>query len=358
MALIFGDPVPQFRAPGVSNPNYAFDTAAGRYVVLALVSGPDAPTPQEVRALIEPQRLRFDDQTFCFYGMVADTPENRAALDDELPGVRWLFGDAELTAQLGGDKGPVWHLIDPMMRILASTDHANASRLLEGLANLPPTDRHGGPESFAPVLVAPRIFEPAFCQTLIEHYEKMGGEPSGFMREVDGVTKLLMDPSHKKRSDVNIEDEALKQQCMARIRRRLVPQIHKAFQYTATRMERYLIARYASDTGGYFKPHRDNTTKGTAHRRFAVSINLNQDFEGGDLRFPEFGRKTYRPPLGGAVVFSCSLLHEATAVTKGRRYAFLPFLYDEQAARVRAENLKFVDPAVLGRPAEEPAPAA
>jgi predicted 2-oxoglutarate/Fe(II)-dependent dioxygenase YbiX len=68
-----------------------------------------------------------------------------------------------------------------------------------------------------------------------------------------------------------------------------------------------------------------------------------EEFEGGDLRFPEYGRQTYRPPTGGAVVFSCSLLHEATPVTKGRRYAFLPFLYDEAAAKIREENLQFLD---------------
>jgi hypothetical protein len=42
------------------------------------------------------------------------------------------------------------------------------------------------------------------------------------------------------------------------------------------------------------------------------------------------------------VVFSCSLLHEAMPVTRGKRYMFLPFLYDEAGARVRAENRKFI----------------
>jgi hypothetical protein len=32
-----------------------------------------------------------------------------------------------------------------------------------------------------------------------------------------------------------------------------------------------------------FRAHRDNTTKGTEHRRFTVSINLNAEFEGGGL---------------------------------------------------------------------------
>ena len=38
------------------------------------------------------------------------------------------------------------------------------------------------------------------------------------------------------------------------------------------------------------------------------------------------------------MVFSCSLLHEATPVTRGVRYATLPFLYDEAAAKVREAN--------------------
>ncbi|RYF88807.1 MAG: 2OG-Fe(II) oxygenase, partial [Caulobacteraceae bacterium] len=49
-----------------------------------------------------------------------------------------------------------------------------------------------------------------------------------------------------------------------------------------------------------------------------------------------------------ACVFSCSILHEATPVTRGERFAFLPFLYDEASAKVREENLKYLDPALTG----------
>ena len=88
-------------------------------------------------------------------------------------------------------------------------------------------------------------------------------------------------------------------------------------QFQATRIERYVVACYDSATSGHFHSHRDNMTKGTAHRRFAVSLNLNADFQGGNLRFPEFGKRNYRAPVGGAVVFSCSLMHEATPITRG-----------------------------------------
>ena len=42
------------------------------------------------------------------------------------------------------------------------------------------------------------------------------------------------------------------------------------------------------------------------------------------------------------MVFSCSLLHEALPVTAGHRFAFLPFLYDEAAARRRAANNQYL----------------
>ena len=45
-------------------------------------------------------------------------------------------------------------------------------------------------------------------------------------------------------------------------------------------------------------------------------------------------------------MFSCSILHEATPVTRGERFAFLPFLYDEAAAVIREANLKYLDPAL------------
>jgi hypothetical protein len=144
---------------------------------------------------------------------------------------------------------------------------------------------------------------------------KHGGEESGFMREEKGLTVHKVDYAHKQRRDQKILDESLRTAAMHRIHDCLVPEIQKAFQFRATRIERYIVACYDSATGGHINAHRDNMTKGTAHRRFGVSLDLNSEFEGGDLRFPEFGRQTYKAPAGGAVVFSCSLLHEVTPIS-------------------------------------------
>jgi predicted 2-oxoglutarate/Fe(II)-dependent dioxygenase YbiX len=143
----------------------------------------------------------------------------------------------------------------------------------------------------------------------------------------------------KRRSDVTLEDDALVSAIESRLRDRLFPMLKRAVGWQARHVERYLICRYGAEELGFFSPHRDDVTVGTAHRKFAVSLNLTDGYEGGDLRFPEFGARTYRPPAGGATVFGCGLLHEATQVTRGERFVFVPFLYDEDGARVRRQNL-------------------
>jgi predicted 2-oxoglutarate/Fe(II)-dependent dioxygenase YbiX len=238
---------------------------------------------------------------------------------------------------------PVSFLIGLDLRVLAVMKHPDpaqhAATVVDILKRLPQigAPRAGAPQ--APVLFLPNVFEPALCRRLIEGYDQGGGEESGFMREKDGKTVLVVDHKHKRRSDWTIEDETLKDSLRQRIKRRIVPEIEKAFQFKVTRMERYIVACYDSSVGGHFQAHRDNTTKGTAHRRFAVTINLNSNaYEGGELMFPEYGRTVFKPPVGGAVVFSCGLLHQALPVTSGKRYAFLPFLYDDAAAKIREAN--------------------
>ena len=39
---------------------------------------------------------------------------------------------------------------------------------------------------------------------------------------------------------------------------------------------------------------------------------------------------------------SSCLLHVVSKMTRGRRYAFLPFLYDEEAAKIREANSAFL----------------
>ena len=155
------------------------------------------------------------------------------------------------------------------------------------------------------------------------------------MSEVGGKTVEVKNHAFKRRRDYIVDDPELIRQIDARVQRRIVPEILKVYCFKATRTERHVVGCYSAEDGGHFRAHRDNTTQGTAHRRFAVSINLNSDFDGGELSFPEYGPRSFKPPIGGAVIFSCSLVHAVSRVTRGSRYAFLPFLFDEEAARLR-----------------------
>ena len=112
-----------------------------------------------------------------------------------------------------------------------------------------------------------------------------------------------------------------------------MPEVRRSFAYRATRFEGFKIACYDSRTGGFFQAHRDNLSPSTAHRRFALTLNLNAGYEGGRLRFPEFGPMLYRPGPGEALIFSCAHLHEVTEVTEGRRFALLSFLFGDPDAR-------------------------
>lgn len=380
---------PRFTAASSNNPRFIFDTVAGRYVVLMFLGSARLPVAQQALQAVQAHRALFDDVRLCLFG-VSCQPADRRTLRPSIPGIRFFWDFDYRISRLYGaaveDPPPVhpvaetvppaledarragrgqryrprWVVLDPTLRVLEILPLSQVDALIKVLHGLPATvDEHAGVPMTAPVLIVPRVFEPELCRDLIAHYQQQGGVESGFMREENGKTVGRLDPAVKRRSDCQIPEGPLRSATRARLHDRLAPMIKAAFNFEVTRVERYIVARYAGDEGGFFQAHRDNTTAGTAHRRFAVSINLDAEaHEGGDLRFPEFGSRMYRPPTGGAVVFSCALLHEATPVTAGVRYCFLPFLFDEAAGAIRARYLASVEsdvPSTLGPAAIEPA---
>jgi len=309
--------------------------------------------------IIEEHRQLFDDGHLAFFGISIDPEDEREArVQASLPGVRFFWDFDGLISRLYGvlpvDQSEasatfqrLWLVLDPMLRVRArfqaKPDGSERHEVAEYLRALPAVDAFLGFPIQAPVIVLPDVFEPDLCRRLVDLYETHGGEDSGFMREVGGKTTGIVDYGHKRRSDYTIEDEDLKILLRQNVGRKVVPEISKAHHFQATRMERYIVACYDGETGGHFRAHRDNTTKGTAHRKFALSIALNDDYSGGELSFPEYGSRSFKIPIGGAVIFSCSLLHAVSPVTQGRRYVFLPFLYDDAAAALREANNQYLD---------------
>ena len=228
---------------------------------------------------------------------------------------------------------PLAILLDRNQRILAVSAAGDSGGDLVPWAmarwSEQPPPPAGDIRQVAPVLTVPNVLSPADCRALIARWYQEGHDAGSIMSVVGGKTVERYDDAVKKRRDHLLSDPAVRKPLMAMVARRLGPEVGKAFCFGSFRFDRVLIACYDAERGDHFRPHRDNTTPATAGRRFALTLNLNSDeYEGGELMFPEYGDYRYKPATGAAVVFACSLLHEALPVTRGQRFALLSFLLD------------------------------
>ena len=267
-AVLPGDPAPWFHQRSTGNPRYAFDTAAGRYIVMCFFMTAGDPAGRDAIGAVMANRHRFDDVAACCFGVSADPrDEAEGRVRESLPGIRhfWDFDGTigQLYGAVAKDAEPgqptaarrFWLVLDPTMRIMAAfpltTDGSTA--LFDYLGKLPPPDRFAGFEIQAPVLILPNVFETEFCRRLIGLYDTHGGEESGFMREVDGKTVAMTDHAHKRRKDYIIDNPELIKQTQARIRRRINSEMVKVHAFNPTRMERYIVSCYAAEDAGHFR---------------------------------------------------------------------------------------------------------
>lgn len=321
-----GDIAPRFLLP-LSTGNDRFDshddTLAGKPMVLAFA--PDAASEPAATLLAAANEIAGAGATPLAVTRKPAAPEG-VAIDAEGQASRHFAG---------GDAGLV---------VIGRNGHAlvvergggadaveRAVALVKGLnAEIQPRPA----ERQAPVLMIPDVLSPADCQRLITAFNMDGNvfvEPGHGARNMKTDYKMrIPEYGRKDRIDHWIVNPTTVSLVNDRLQRRLFPEIRKAFHYRITRHETYRIGCYEGERGGELHGHRDNTEARVAHRRFACSINLNaEDFEGGELAFPEFGDQRFSPRTGEAIVFSSSILHEPLHVTSGRRLVLLAFLFGE-----------------------------
>ncbi|MGH6930407.1 MAG: 2OG-Fe(II) oxygenase [Dongiaceae bacterium] len=265
--------------------------------VLAISPGPIA----DNRALVERHALPF--------AILAD-PRNEAL---------GRFGDTTIA------------VLDRNQRIaglFGGTDDLGAAVAL--CRRLTDEDPPAPAASHAPVLQVPGIFEPELCLRLIDYWRRGDKRANEVTRGTPGRADYAArsDGLVKRRSDVLIPEDNNPTNLIVRDRllARVVPEVGKVFQFRVRSYEVARIGCYDAGDGGYFRPHRDDAGDPSRPRRFALTVNLNDAFDGGGLCFPAYGRRYYRPAAGGGVVFSCNLLHEAQPVTRGQRFGLFTFL--------------------------------
>jgi predicted 2-oxoglutarate/Fe(II)-dependent dioxygenase YbiX len=322
----------------------AFDPYPGRTLALAFLGSADDPETDAALQTLAANRRLVEDDKAAFFAVVSEPGSRpKIALEARFPSIVFLWDGESLARAFGATRS--WVILDPMLRVVGVAPLDDCDRVLAELHRAPPPSQGFGASAPAPILTLADVFEPDLCRHLVDCFERGGGKESGFMQDQGGRSVENFDHGWKRRRDFMLTDPRLIANVRARIGRRVGPEIKKAFQMAVTRIERDLVARYDSETGGHFGPHRDDTGISVAHRRFAVSINLNADFDDGEISFPEYSPRTFKAAPGTAVVFSASILHQVSRVTRGRRYVFLTFLYDEDAERLRQANLKAVQEA-------------
>ncbi|WP_293125997.1 redoxin domain-containing protein [Microcoleus sp. bin38.metabat.b11b12b14.051] len=361
--LEIGDPAPWFSIPASNNPLFHFSMAGGRRIVLFFFASAAFEQIQTILKSFQELSEEFNTFQAALFGVsidAADKEQNRPTtiapsliffwdFDKQVSQQYGVCRDIEQNGVAGIHYAPQTFVLNENLQIInifpMGESDKHAQQVLDFIKSLPPIEQARPiTTSHAPVLVIPNVLDASLCRSLIDMYKADGGSPSGFMREIDGKTVGLRDDNFKKRRDYFIEDPKLQQRLSAIIMRRVAPEVEKAFQFRITRFERYLIACYDAPRGGYFQPHRDNTSQGTLHRRFAMTLNLNVgEYTGGFLRFPEYAPHGYKGDSGTAIIFSCSLLHEATPMLSGERFALLSFFYGDEDALLRNANLKYID---------------
>ena len=313
---------------------FSLDAQAGRPLVLALIGRLPLARSRATLAALQAHTADLAKLGADVRALVEiDSEAAREALTPVAPDVGLVLSHADVFAAWGfTHESATLAALDGAGRIIAGPLGAAEAASLVGAVAALPRETPFDDDCPAPVLAIPNVLGADLRRDLIAHFE--ASEPAfGGMASLDaaGAYTHKIDGGKKHRFDLVLGPrDPFQGPVLAAILTRCLPEIKKAFQIDIAHTDRLLLARY-DETGGFFRRHRDNAAPSVAFRQFALSINLNDDYDGGCLQFPEYNLRRYRPRAGAAVAFSCSLLHEASAVTRGRRYCVLTFLHDAAA---------------------------
>jgi len=347
--LVRGDRIPDFQRPNPKGETVMlYDLQVGQPMVLLAMENALSP---EMRVVLDALAHDSAWSAITRVAMVRATPAQCAAFTDvSAQGVTLLADDGAVAAHLLGSQPSGTRLItgfalDPNMHVIERFELSTGGNISDFLQRLAAAYRQETPHSpqiirqQAPALFIPHVMDTDTCRELIGFFEEQGGKPSGTASIQSDQAYWHLDPKIKMRSDVYVQTDPWLSRIKEILVRRVLPEIHRCFQFQVTQHEVFKLACYNATTGGYFRPHRDNESRDTEHRRFAMTLNPNTgEYEGGQLRFPEYGPDLYQPARGDAIVFSSTLLHEVVPVTAGKRYVLIGFFFgDEQQVR----NIKY-----------------
>lgn len=209
--------------------------------------------------------------------------------------------------------------------------------------SLPPPQRL---KRHAPILLLPNVLDRDLRQTLMAQFDRelpihasVGRATAGFGLE-KGDFFIEHENGYGNLLQLVLRSRELTDRLDAAWQRKIVPAIEHIFQTKTPSREHWLVSRYQAP-GQFLSAHRDRGTPATQHRNYTLTINLNGgEYEGGELRFPEFGGDLYDPDPGTAVIWSANMMHEVLPVTRGTRFIVGAHLSGmPQAARMKVDPM-------------------
>ena len=138
---------------------------------------------------------------------------------------------------------------------------------------------------------------------------------------------LILHNSNTKNRFHIYPDKQLEKEIDNKLSRSVFPEIKKIFYFDVNYRELYKICSYNSDSNGRFHPHRD-TPEPYQQRRYAMSLFLNDDYEGGEFELLEYNLKI-KPKKNTAIVFPGICSHMINSVLKGERKVIITFFCNE-----------------------------
>ena len=252
--LRIGDPAPWLVLPSDLGAGFPLASLGGRRIALVFVGSLQWPSALGVvDGLLARAKQRLDPFRQGFVVVTSDRNDFAAKIPGDQVAARYLFDfDGKLASLFGVIAGealqPTTFILDPHLRVErilpVVRPGTHAVEVIDALAIVPALAASAPAAEQAPVLMLRNIFEPELCKALVAGYEGHGGEDSLFMVERNGRTVYERNHQKKRRSDWVIDNPDLQEQCRSSVVRRIVPEIHKAYQFRATRIERYLVGRY------------------------------------------------------------------------------------------------------------------
>jgi peroxiredoxin len=308
--ILVGDRLPDFVLPDSGGVlRYLYDIAGTRPLVLVLVAN-SARQDQwdEIKGYAD-LAPAFESTGVDLVIVSNDGVESLALVSKVIPApALWLAdvkGVVNLALRTGAGfeaSGVASFLVDSDQRVIALRGpEPGQAAWAYGAARALRAEAPLAMASNAPVLILPRALDLPTCRELL--------------------ARCLPAPA-----PLPLAEGPLAQAVARQLLRRIGPEVDKVFSFDDFRFEGLSLGQdeAAPEALRRVERRRDNRDVEQGGRSFSLILDLDAEgYEGGAIRFPEYGAHAYRPETGAALVHAGGLLRLVEPVTAGRRNRLL-----------------------------------